>query len=132
VVRAMRFIEQQNDVARTELISLTQIPAPPFNETARGQAFADLLRAAGADSVHIDSIGNVIALRRGTARERTVALSGHLDTVFPEGTDVTVRMRGDTLFAPGIGDDTRGLILVLHVLRAMSNADIRTNADILF
>ena len=132
VVRALRFIEQQNDSARSELITLTQIPAPPFAESARAEAYAQMLRDAGADSVYIDSVGNVIALRRGTGIPMTVALAGHLDTVFPEGTDVTVRERGDTLFAPGIGDDTRGLIVVLHVLRALDEADIRTDGDLLF
>ncbi|MBR9991273.1 MAG: M20/M25/M40 family metallo-hydrolase [Gemmatimonadetes bacterium] len=132
VVRALRFIQRQNDTARSELIALTQIPAPPFGEEARAAAYAELLRAAGADSVHIDSIGNVIALRRGKGIPGTVALAGHLDTVFPEGTDVTVRVSGDTLFAPGIGDDTRGLIVILHVLRALVEADIRTDSDVLF
>jgi acetylornithine deacetylase/succinyl-diaminopimelate desuccinylase-like protein len=132
VVRALRFIERQNAAARTELIALTQIPAPPFGEAARAEAFAGLLRAAGADSVYIDSVGNVIAVRAGTAGGRAVALAGHLDTVFPEGTDVTVRVSGDTLFAPGIGDDTRGLIVVLHVLRALVDADIRAQGDLLF
>src|SRR5690606_5459413 len=82
--------------------------------------------------VWIDEVGNVLALRRGTGIPVTVGLAGHLDTVFPEGTDVTVRERGDTLFAPGIGDDTRGLIVVLHVLRALEHAGIRTAADVLF
>ncbi|CAN5635075.1 M20/M25/M40 family metallo-hydrolase [soil metagenome] len=132
VVQAFRFIEQQKPTALRELIALTEIPAPPFGEERRAAAFADMLREAGADSVHIDSIGNVIAVRKGTAGVRTVGLAGHLDTVFPEGTDVTVRVRGDTLFAPGIGDDTRGLIVVLHVLRALAEAEIRTEADLLF
>jgi tripeptide aminopeptidase len=136
VARALRFAEAQNPVALQELIHLTQIPAPPFGEEVRAAAYAGMLRDAGADSVWIDSIGNVIALRRGTARpptgRRVVAMAGHLDTVFPEGTDVTVRMRGDTLFAPGIGDDTRGLIVVLHVLRALAEHDIRADADLLF
>jgi tripeptide aminopeptidase len=142
VVRAMRFIEQQKEAALRELIMLTEIPAPPFAEERRAAAYAQLLRAAGADSVWLDSIGNVIALRRGTAGtpadaaraggNRTVAMAGHLDTVFPEGTDVTVRIRGDTLFAPGIGDDTRGLVVVLRVLRALVQHDIRAAADLLF
>ena len=132
VVRALRFIEQQNDRARSELIALTEIPAPPFQEAARAEAFARLLREAGADTVYIDSVGNVIAMRKGRGFPVTVAMAGHLDTVFPEGTDVTVRERGDTLFAPGIGDDTRGLIVVLHVLRALQEAGIRTDADVLF
>lgn len=44
---------------------LTQIPAPPFKEEVRARKYAELLRAAGADSIHIDEVGNAIALRRG-------------------------------------------------------------------
>jgi tripeptide aminopeptidase len=136
VAGAMRYVEAQNPVARRELITLTEIPAPPFGEERRAAAYAGMLRGAGADSVWIDSIGNVIALRRGTAQpasaRRVVAMAGHLDTVFPEETDVTVRFRGDTLYAPGIGDDTRGLVVVLHVLRGLVQHDIRSEADLLF
>jgi acetylornithine deacetylase/succinyl-diaminopimelate desuccinylase-like protein len=74
----------------------------------------------------------VLGLRRGRRGQRTVAIDGHLDTVFPEGTDVTVRQVGDTLFAPGIGDDTRGLVVVLTVLRAMEEAGLETDDDVLF
>jgi di/tripeptidase len=91
-----------------------------------------MLKAAGADSIWTDKAGNVIALRKGKKRNRTVVIEGHLDTVFPEGTDVTVKQKGDTLFAPGIGDDTRGLTVVLTLLKAMNQTKIQTDADILF
>jgi acetylornithine deacetylase/succinyl-diaminopimelate desuccinylase-like protein len=129
---AFQHISENRARARQDVIALTQIPAPPFGEAARAAAYAELLRAAGADSVALDSVGNVVALRRGTAGGRTVAMGGHLDTVFPEGTDVTVRARGDTLFAPGIGDDSAGLVLVLEVLRALEHARIETAGDVLF
>lgn len=132
VRRAMAWIEADNPRARADLIRLTEIPAPPFGEEARAAAFADMLREAGADSVWVDEAGNVLALRRGTVGDRTLVLSGHLDTVFPEGTDVTVTQRGDTLFAPGVGDDTRGLIVVLTVLRALEEHDIETRGNVLF
>jgi tripeptide aminopeptidase len=80
----------------------------------------------------MDIAGNVIALRRGKSGKKTVVVEGHLDTVFPEGTDVTVKQKGDTLFAPGIGDDTRGLNIVLTLLKAMNLAKIKTDSDILF
>jgi len=130
---ALRLIEPIDLLSRDDLITLTQIPAPPFKEGPRAQKFAEMLRAAGVDSVWIDEVGNVLALRRGRGgSQKVVALDGHLDTVFPEGTDVTVRVRGDTLFAPGIGDDTRGLVVVLNVLRALNQARIATQADVLF
>jgi len=82
--------------------------------------------------VWIDKEGNVIALRKGKTRKATVALDAHLDTVFPKGTDVKVKIKGDTLFAPGIADDTRGLVMIASVLRAMEEAKIETQSDILF
>ncbi len=129
---AFEAIVELEPATRSNHIMLTQIPAPPFAESARAERYAELLREAGADSVYIDEVGNVVAMRRGTTGARTVALDGHLDTVFPEGTDVTVRMSGDTLFAPGIGDDTRGLVVVLTVLRALEAANVETESNLLF
>jgi len=132
VQQAFAYIEKTEPVMLKNLITLTQIPAPPFHEAARAARFKQMLIAAGADSVWLDSVGNVLALRKGTTGEKTVALDAHIDTVFPEGTDVTVRFRGDTLFAPGIGDDTRGMVMLLTVLRALNAAQIKTAANLLF
>src|SRR5260221_112112 len=129
---AFAIIDQLEPITRKEHIELTQIPAPPFKEEKRAQQFKQMLEAAKADKVWIDSLGNVLALRKGTKGTRTVVLDAHLDTVFPEGTDVTVKQIGDTLFAPGIADDTRGLIAILTVLRAMEKSNLRTTNDVLF
>ncbi|MEM8485474.1 MAG: M20/M25/M40 family metallo-hydrolase [Bacteroidota bacterium] len=138
VVQAFEVIEALEPQTRSDHILITETPAPPFKEAARAALFADLLQEAGADSVWIDAVGNVLGLRKGqqgrhaTQDRRTVALSAHLDTVFPEGTNVNVVIRGDTLFAPGVGDDSRGLVEVLTVLRALAQSGIETEADVLF
>ena len=132
IQNAFRVIEGLEARTQADLIFLTEIAAPPFQEEERARAFAELLESAGADSVRLDGIGNVLAFRKGRVGDRTVVLGAHLDTVFPEGTDVTVRIRGDTLFAPGIGDDTRGLMVVLTILRALDEAEITTDANLIF
>jgi acetylornithine deacetylase/succinyl-diaminopimelate desuccinylase-like protein len=129
---ALAKIEELDGWSLEKLIELTEIPAPPFMEMDRAARYAELMREVGADSVVIDEVGNVIAWRRGTGGGKTVAMAGHMDTVFPEGTDVTVKFRGDTMYAPGIGDDTRGLIVVLTALRAMEETGLRTESDLLF
>lgn len=129
---AFAIIDQLEPTTRKEHIALTQIPAPPFKEEKRAQYFKKMLAAAGADKVWTDSLGNVLALRKGTKGTRTIVLDAHLDTVFPEGTDLTVKQRGDTLFAPGIADDTRGLVAILTVLKAMEKTNLRTTDDIIF
>lgn len=130
VQRAFAAIESGHDAALADLVALNQIPAPPFGEGPRGEAFAELLRATGFGEVTIDEVGNVIARREGTGA-RAVMVAAHLDTVFSAETDVTVRIEGDRYTAPGIGDNTRGLVMMLEMARAIAAADIRTEADIL-
>jgi tripeptide aminopeptidase len=132
VQRALAAIEQNRDRARADLIELTEIEAPPFAEERRARRYLEMLREAGADSVWIDDEGNAIGLVRGASGDRVVVIEGHLDTVFPEGTDVRVRERGDTLLAPGIADDTRGTVAVLHVLHGLRAGGLRPEADVLF
>lgn len=132
VQAALEHIEATDTQTMADLRTLTRIPAPPFMEEERGRHFLDMLTDVGVDSAWVDDEGNVIGLRRGTGGRGTLALSGHLDTVFPEGTDVSIVERGDTLLAPGIADDTRGLAAVLAVLRALNAQDIRTEGDVLF
>ncbi|MDP5120821.1 MAG: M20/M25/M40 family metallo-hydrolase [Spirosomaceae bacterium] len=132
VQKAFQIIQEMEPTTMKNLIELTEIPAPPFMEEKRGIRFMEMLKTAGVDSVWIDEVGNVLALRKGTKRGKTVVFEAHLDTVFPIETDVTVKMKGDTLYAPGIGDDTRGLSMVITVLEAMNKANITTEADVLF
>ena len=114
-----------------ELVRLTEIPSPPFMEGARAQAYLEALRELGLEDVEMDAEGNVMGIRPGTGGPLLV-VAAHLDTVFPEGTDVTVRSEGTRLSAPGVGDDTAGLATLLTVVRAMDAAGIRTTSDILF
>ena len=131
---AFEYIDILEPRTLKDLVYLTEIPAPPFEEEKRAEAFRDLLDEAGADKVWIDEVGNVIAVRKAAKRDSerpvVVVLDAHLDTVFPEGTDVTIKFNGDTLIAPGIGDNTRGLVLILTVLRALNESGIATVADI--
>jgi tripeptide aminopeptidase len=118
--------------SQSDLIELTEIPAPPFQEQVRGQRFKEMLIASGLTDVVVDEVGNVIGRRAGQKGKRTIVLSAHLDTVFPADTDVTVRFDGDRMLAPGIGDNTRGLVTLLAVLRAMEHAELQTDADVWF
>lgn len=132
VKEAFKFLEDRDEQTVDELIMLTEIPAPPFMETKRAETFKAMLEKIGVDKAWIDEVGNVIAFKKGTKSNKVVALDAHLDTVFPEETDVTVQKKGDTLYAPGIGDDTRGLSMVIAVLDAMKHSKIETEADLLF
>lgn len=114
-------------------IKLTEIPAPPFKEEARAKAYEKMFKEVGLSDVKIDQEGNVLGIRKGTKGDgKFVVVSAHMDTVFPAGTDVKVKRQGTKLYAPGIGDDTMSLSVLLGYIRAMDAAKIKTRDDILF
>ncbi len=114
-------------------ISICQIPAPPFKEKARGEEYAKRLGALGLVDVRTDSEGNVISRWPGSkAPKPLIVFSAHLDTVFPEGMDVTVKREGEKLRGLGMGDDCRGLASVLTVARAFQKHKAEFNGTILF
>ena len=115
-----------------EQIRVCEIPAPPFHEEARGLEFKRLFEQAGLKDVRIDKAGNVIGVRPGLAAHPNLLFQAHLDTVFPEGTDVKVKRNGDILAAPGIADDCRGLAVMLGVIRALDEAKVQTPSTITF
>jgi acetylornithine deacetylase/succinyl-diaminopimelate desuccinylase-like protein len=130
--QAAAFLDSDHERFVRELLSLMEIPAPPFKEQARAKALLAMLRDLGLADVEMDAEGNVMGLRKGTGGGPLLVVLAHLDTVFPEGTDVTVRREGTRLMAPGIGDDTCAVALMLAIIRAMNAAGTRTAADILF
>lgn len=115
-----------------DVIKLTEIPAPPFKEEARGKAFLEMLRAEGLSDLTTDEVGNVYGTRKGTGGGPLIVVTVHLDTVFPEGTNTKVRREGNMLYAPGIGDATCGLPVLTAFIRAMKAANYTTKADIIF
>ena len=82
-----------------EQVRICEIPAPPFKEQARGREFERLFKSMGLQNVRIDQAGNVIGVRPGKTAHPNLVLAAHLDTVFPEGTDVKVRREGKILDA---------------------------------
>jgi acetylornithine deacetylase/succinyl-diaminopimelate desuccinylase-like protein len=135
---AVEFITSDQERFVRELVTLTEIPAPPFKERARADAFLQMLKAEGLQDVEMDAEGNVMGLRPGTGsvppggKRPMLVVSAHLDTVFPEGTDVKVTREGTVLRAPGVGDDTRGLALVLALVRTLNHIGAHTGSDLLF
>jgi acetylornithine deacetylase/succinyl-diaminopimelate desuccinylase-like protein len=113
-------------------IRLCEVEAPPFKEGKRAQLYAQMFKEAGLTNVRIDKEGNVLGEKRGTQPRPHLIFSAHLDTVFPEGTNVTVKREGMVLRGPGIGDDCRGLAVILAVARAMNKGNIQTPGTITF
>jgi acetylornithine deacetylase/succinyl-diaminopimelate desuccinylase-like protein len=113
-------------------VRFCEIPAPSFDETARGLELERVFTELGLQNVRVDKAGNVLGDRPGLAPHPHFVLAAHLDTVFPKGTDVKVRREGSVLHGPGIGDDCRGLAVMVAVIRSLKQANVRTPGSITF
>jgi len=129
---ALDFIESDHDNTIQDQIDLTEIPAPPFKEEKRAEDYKERFEDLDLEDVHIDEEGNVIGNRPRNGDGPTLVISAHLDTVFPEGTDVEVEEKDGKLYAPGIGDDGNGLASILTIVRAFNETNIHTTGDIMF
>jgi tripeptide aminopeptidase len=132
VKNAFAFIENSGSRFTAEHIRICEIPAPPFKEQERARFFASRFAELGLSDVHTDSEGNVIGFFRGQSEDPLLVLSAHLDTVFPEGTNVVVNREGSRLCAPGIADDTAGLGALIGLIQTLNAAQIKTRGTIAF
>lgn len=120
--------------ALTELqMELTRVPAPPFGEAHRAEWLRKRFVELGLDEVHIDEAGNVLGVRPGAvAGSKYVAVTAHIDTVFPAGTPIDVRNDAGRLYGPGISDNSTGLTAMLAIISALNAAGIVNAAPIVF
>lgn len=132
VEQALGFFETNAAAITDEHIRICSIPATPFAEQERAEYLAQKFRELGLSDVSIDEEGNCLGLWKGSSSSPLIVVSAHLDTVFPAGTDFTVRHEGQRLLAPGIADDGCGLIALVAILQAMRATKIQTNGSILF
>jgi tripeptide aminopeptidase len=132
LARALDVLKTGNAWTVDRQVALCEIPAPPFKEAVRAEAFRREMIALGYADAHIDQAGNVVAELVGKSAGPTVLFEGHLDTVFPEGTTVKIARDGDRLKGPGISDNCRGLAVVLATARAVRQSGLQFAGRVIF
>ncbi|CAN5841487.1 M20/M25/M40 family metallo-hydrolase [soil metagenome] len=134
VKKAFEYIKQIEPETVEEQIKITEIPAPTFEETERGLYFKKRFAEIGLKNVRVDSVGNVIGERMGKGGKDapTLVLAAHLDTVFAKDTPLKTKREGSLIKVPGIGDDSRGLTMLLAIARTLEQHKIQTNGNLIF
>ncbi len=112
-------------------LELARIPAPPFGEAARAAWLAEKFRDLGLDDVHNDDVGNVFGTHRGHGKSY-VALSAHIDTVFPAGTPLNLKQQGSRLYGPGVSDNGAGVTAMLAIAALLCAVRIRHDLHFVF
>ncbi len=134
---------QETQLAQWQM-EMARIPAPPFAESARAAWLAERFREIGLTDVRIDDVGNVFGVHQGSSAgqtipsppvqsapphvpsgQRYVALTAHIDTVFPANTPLNIRQQGSRLYGPGVSDNGAGVAAMLGIAAVMCAIPLR-------
>jgi hypothetical protein len=126
---ALKWLDSNFNNQVVEWIRITEIPGTSRHEQQRAAYVRAEMEKEGL-SVTVDSIGNVIGVRKGSGNAPSVVFAAHLDTVHPLDTDVRVKRDGKVLRAPGIFDNSASVANMLATIRALNKANIRTQGDL--
>lgn len=132
VQEALKFLREDDERTLQEHLEMCQIPAPSYEEGEKAEYVRKKMVDAGLSDVHVDEVGNVLGIWKGTGNGPRIMVAGHTDTVFPRETDLTLKKEGERYSCPGIGDDTRAVAELLSLARAMNATGIRGEGDIVF
>lgn len=149
-----RFRFDEAQIAGWQL-EVSRVAAPPFGESARGQWLAERFREIGLADVQIDEVGNVFGVHAGGQHagrtqpgdvnvgrdgggarsgddNRFVALSAHIDTVFPATTPLNIHQKDSRLYGPGVSDNGAGIAALLAIASALGSGRMRHSMPFLF
>ncbi|GAC1643680.1 MAG: M20/M25/M40 family metallo-hydrolase [Acidobacteriaceae bacterium] len=135
---AFDWFRRNENALLEQQIAMLSIPAPPFGEAERAEWLRSAFTRAGLRDVHLDAVGNVIGVHRGTPTQANgaVMLSAHIDTVFPAGTSYQVIRSGGgygtRIDAPGSSDNSVGVIALLAVAQVLTTCKLQHRADTFF
>jgi acetylornithine deacetylase/succinyl-diaminopimelate desuccinylase-like protein len=132
VANALGRVEAGTDRILEEAVRICQIPSPTFDEGERAAYVHARYEALGLKDVAIDAAGNVRGRRPGAGSGPSVAVVTHTDTVFPRGTDLTVKRQQGRLAAPGLGDNSLSIASALGIVEALDAAGVATDGDLYF
>jgi len=113
-------------------LQIQQLASPTFGEKKRAELVYNLFHGAGLKSIKMDAINNVYGIRRGKASNKMVMISAHLDTVFPDTTDLTIKREADRIAAPGLGDNALAVATLLTIQDYLNDNHITLPFDVCF
>lgn len=130
---AFAWFQLREQELRCIQLEIARIPAPPFGEAARGQWLREKFNAIGLEAIEVDEVGNVIGVLAGQNRELpAIAVTAHLDTVFPSDTEISIHEDRDRVYGPGVSDNAAGLTAMLAIAMCMREARICSESDVVF
>ena len=122
--------KELSEILLTNLVMISEIPAPTFGEQRRMQFLLDRFNEYDLQNCSTDEAGNALGILPGRSGEQNILVVGHMDTVFPEKVDHTVSIEPTAVSGAGIGDDSLGLASLATLPILLNHLEIELNSNI--
>ena len=125
-----KFLDEEFGNILDDLKKISSVPSPPFKERQRALFLQGFLKENNYNS-NIDKEGNLVAPKKGLT-DGCIVWSAHIDTIFPEGTGISIKEKGGKIFCPGICDNSAGIVALLYLMKYLKKFKIREKHSNIF
>ena len=112
------------------LIMLSEIPAPTFEEHERIKLLLQRLLECGLHTVSTDEAGNGVGIIQGKTPARNILLVAHADSVYSKKTDHSVSVLTDEIIGPGVADNSLGMAVLATLPSLLELLEIKFNSNL--
>ncbi len=122
------FVIQETLIAN--LIMLSEIPSPTFEEEARIKLLLQRMVECGLVNVSSDEAGNGVGIITGKESDRNILLVAHADTVYNQKTDHNLSVLTDEIVGPGVADNSLGMAVLATLPNILDALGIKLNSNL--
>jgi len=112
------------------LIMLSEIPAPTFEEKDRIKLLLQRMLECGLQNVSTDEAGNGVGIIPGTDPARNILLVAHADSVYSGKADHTISVLADEIIGPGVADNSLGVAVLATLPNLLEALGIQLNSNL--
>ncbi len=127
----VEIIKSFKDMVITNIVLIGQVPAPTFEEGPRATMLLGRLAEAGVEQCTTDSLGNPVAIIRGTDPEKPpIFVVAHLDTVVDKKLEHNLTVGKNSIIGPGIADNSTGIGVLATLPDIFRGLELTFESDI--
>ncbi|MFW6215221.1 MAG: M20/M25/M40 family metallo-hydrolase [Alkalispirochaetaceae bacterium] len=124
-------IRELNEILLTNLVMVSEIPAPTFGEQHRREFLMERFNEYDLQNTSTDEAGNALGILPGVSGERNILMVAHMDTIFLEKVDHTVQIEPGYISGAGIGDDSLGVAALVTLPLILRHLDIQLESNLI-
>lgn len=119
-----------SEIVLANLVMISEIPAPTFNEQRRVEFILNRLTEYGLHNTSTDEVGNGLGVLPGSRGDKNILIVAHLDTNIEKAIDHTITLQTNKVIGPGVADNGLGLAVMTSLPVILEYLDIKLESNL--